>query len=80
MKSKTDERRADRLLNLNPRGAASNERKRAQFGSKGEGPPSSANGQEKDQYYKFYLDSAQKAIEMMRRQHKSLQLSKLNQE
>lgn len=25
---------------------------------------------ERDNYYKFYLDSAQRAIEMMRKQHK----------
>ena len=37
-------------------------------------------GHEKDQYYKFYLDSAQKAIEMMRKQHKSVSLMKLQQE
>lgn len=33
--------------------------------------------QEKEQYYKFYLDSAQKAIEMMRKQHKSASIMRL---
>lgn len=34
--------------------------------------------QEREQYYKFYLDSAQKAIEMMRKQHKSASIMKMN--
>lgn len=29
-----------------------------------------AQSQDKDQYYKFYLESAQRAIEMMRKQHR----------
>jgi hypothetical protein len=33
---------------------------------------------EKDQYYKFYLDSAQRAIEMMRKQHKAASLVRMN--
>ena len=44
---------------------------------------SGANGiakvQEKEQYYKFYLDSAQKAIDMMRKQHKTAQIMRLNE-
>lgn len=32
---------------------------------------------DKEQYYKFYLDSAQKAIEMMRKQHKSASLMRM---
>ena len=34
--------------------------------------------QEREQYYKFYLDSAQKAIEMMRKQHKSASIMRAN--
>jgi len=30
-----------------------------------------SQSQDREQYYKFYLDSAQRAIEMMRKQHKS---------
>lgn len=37
-------------------------------------------GQGREQYYKFYLDSAQRAIEMMRKQHKSASLMRLNQD
>ena len=36
--------------------------------------------QEREQYYKFYLDSAQKAIEMMRKQHKSASIMKMSSE
>ena len=36
------------------------------------------HSQEREQYYKFYLDSAQKAIEMMRKQHKSASIMKMS--
>lgn len=36
------------------------------------------HSQEREQYYKFYLDSAQKAIEMMRKQHKSASIMRAN--
>ena len=43
---------------------------RARLGKSANYESQSANGvkvQEKEQYYKFYLDSAQKAIDMMRK-------------
>lgn len=39
--------------------------RRANYGGKGDG--TKQHSQEREQYYKFYLDSAQKAIEMMRK-------------
>ena len=36
--------------------------------------------EEREQYYKFYLDSAQRAIEMMRKQHKSASLMRVNED
>ncbi len=47
MKTKNDERRADRLLNLNNK-PISNERKKAPFSSKAEGAIPNAHAQEKD--------------------------------
>ena len=38
------------------------------------------SSQEREQYYKFYLDSAQRAIEMMRKQHKSVAEIKIKEE
>ena len=34
---------------------------------------------EREQYYQFYLESAQRAIEMMRKQHKSTSIMRVNQ-
>lgn len=50
------------------------------MGSQNKDLSNSMNVQEKEQYYRFYLDSAQKAIEMMRKQHKSASLMRLTQE
>lgn len=76
MNNKINERKADRMMNLDNfskgprRGLHTNTAK-----SESMNP---LMGQEKDQYYKFYLDSAQKAIEMMRQEHKSASLMRLN--
>jgi len=34
---------------------------------------------QQEQYYQFYLESAQRAIEMMRKQHKSTSIMRVNQ-
>lgn len=53
-------------------------RKRANYGGKLDS--GKQYSQEREQYYKFYLDSAQKAIEMMRKQHKSASIMKMSSE
>lgn len=53
-------------------------KKRGTYGGKGES--TKQHSQEREQYYKFYLDSAQKAIEMMRKQHKSASIMKMSSE
>ena len=50
--------------------------KRKTYGAKAD--HGKQHSQEREQYYKFYLDSAQKAIEMMRKQHKSASIMKMS--
>ena len=58
--------------------AADGARKRSNYGGKND--TAKQHSQEREQYYKFYLDSAQKAIEMMRKQHKSASIMKMSSE
>lgn len=57
-------------------GVISSTKRRATGGKDG----NKQHSQEREQYYKFYLDSAQKAIEMMRKQHKSASIMKMSSE
>ena len=52
--------------------------RRTQMNTLVSGKDRQGHSQEREQYYKFYLDSAQKAIEMMRKQHKSASIMRVN--
>ena len=70
--------RVNNVMSSNSQGAALRNRRQPLNTLAGPKDRSAGHSQEREQYYKFYLDSAQKAIEMMRKQHKSASIMRAN--